>query len=210
MRLAREEGDALDVPGETYRRRAGVRGQPAVVMPAALAEPGAVLAEPEQRHEQQIGHHRLRLAARLHQPEGADLAVGFVPRIRKGRELHRRAAMREAGQRQWMAALMEEPGIARCGRLMRGGVVEPDGRPLGHQLEQRRGRAVQDQRAGRGIERGDMRAPRGAELLAEGRLVGHGSHMAVVSDEVEDRSQFGPKGPQGPRIAKAADAAAGA
>ena len=99
---------------------------------------------------------------RLHETERADLAVIFIPWVIVDREFHCGAAAREAGQRNAVAFLMKELGIAACGCLMRAGPIKADGRVVRNQGKKRRRRAMQDQRAGCGIEPGDMFSARGA------------------------------------------------
>ena len=69
MFLVRQVVDQLGVPGEADGYGVGVRGQPTVVMSAALAQPPAIGGKAEQWHDQHRGGDRVCIRARLEEAE---------------------------------------------------------------------------------------------------------------------------------------------
>ena len=148
--------------------------KPAVIMPAALPEAREVGGEAHQRHEQHVRDERLGPGGGLEYAEGADLKIAFVIGVGVAGEAHRGVAGGKAGQGDGVPGFVEEAGIAACGRLAGGGVVEADHRLVPDPCEQRGRGAMEQQAADRNGQRGDMRAARGAKLLAQGGFGGCG------------------------------------
>jgi hypothetical protein len=75
--------------------------------------------------------------------------------------------MRKAGKGQPVAALVKKFRIAARRRLVRSGVVQADDCTVGHQRQQRSGGTVQDQRARRRGQSGDMIASRRSQVFTK-------------------------------------------
>lgn len=171
MRLEWEIVDQLRVPSETDRHGVRVCIQPAVVMSAPLPEPSAVRGEPQQRHEQHVRYDAVSMLEWLQETERSALAVTFIPWIVVDAEFHGGVAAYEAGQGDALPTFVKKPGITACRCLMRASSIKADRRIAGDKGEKRRRRAMQDQRAGRGIQPGNMRSPRRAKLFAKCSLI---------------------------------------
>jgi hypothetical protein len=116
----------------------------------------------------------------LQHAPGIGLQHLFQRRHQPQAELHRRVATGKPGQGDRMARFVEEAGIAGGRRFPRTGIVERHGGAGRDQIQQRRGRAAKQQGAGARIERLDMGATAGAQILAQRLLGGDGGGIDLV------------------------------
>ena len=127
----------MRVPCEANGEGGGMFREPAIIMPAALAEPIERGGEAHQRHEQHVGHQRLGVGGRLEDAEGADLQIVLRVRVGVVAEAHRGVRLREMGQGNGVPGVAEEAGVGGCGGLPWAGMIDADHRLRRNAREQR-------------------------------------------------------------------------
>lgn len=167
MRFGRQVGTQLHVPCQPNRLARRMFRQPAIIVPAALAQTVERGGKPHQRHEQYVRGNRFGIAVWLEYAEWAGDKVALPMRVAVAAKGHVRIARSEMGQGDGVSGIVKEPGIAVHGRFVGACVIQADHRFSRNARSNRRGRAMEQQRPDRVRLRRNVRLPSGAQSAAE-------------------------------------------